>query len=119
MTIRPPPPSTMSAMVSLLLPYCCRISSEKLLGALKSYEETPLSTGLTEKGRPMTKREAAALLNVSLQTIGSYIKNGSLKAGKLPGGRLIRIDSDSVAALIDYKTAQKQSLTINTTEVSQ
>ena len=44
----------------------------------------------------LTRREAATLLKVQPQTIDRWIKAGKLKAYKMPLGRSVRIDAESV-----------------------
>lgn len=44
--------------------------------------------------------EAAELLRVSQRTVQRYIRDGHLKAVRLPGGRITRIKRADVAALL-------------------
>ena len=53
----------------------------------------------------LSKKDCASLLNCSLGSISKYIKNGSLKAVRLPGSTTIKIrKSDALASLNEIKT---------------
>ena len=50
--------------------------------------------------RLMSQAEAAEYLGVSTRTIRSYIARGILRANRIRGSRLIRIDSADLDALV-------------------
>lgn len=88
-----------SAVVAVLQPFCPELSPAGLLEALKSRNATPKTPTMN----PLTRRQAAEILQVSVCTIGRYIKSGALRATKL-GRRLIRIAPRSVEKLLNTQT---------------
>jgi len=53
----------------------------------------------------LSRKECALLLNCSLGSIAKYVRNGSLKAVRLPGSATIKIrKSDALASLNEIKT---------------
>lgn len=85
----------LAAAVSLLQPYVPELSTQNLITAIKNYDnaQRPLE-------KQMTRKEAAAILAVDINTISRYIKAGTLKAAKI-GKRAVRIDPQSVRALAE------------------
>lgn len=85
----------LAAAVSLLQPYIPELSTQNLITAIKNYDnaQRPLE-------KQMTRKEAAAILAVDINTISRYIKAGTLKAAKI-GKRAVRIDPQSVRALAE------------------
>jgi excisionase family DNA binding protein len=66
------------------------------------YENKPASR-LTDPPVPrrlMSQAEAAEYLGVSTRTIRAYIARGVLKANRIRGSRLIRIDAAELDALV-------------------
>jgi excisionase family DNA binding protein len=61
-----------------------------------------VSTGadMTRYRRLLTQAEAADYLGVSPRTIRTYIARGILKANRIKGSRLIRIDSAELDAVV-------------------
>ena len=100
MKIIHPEPAILTAAVALLRPYAPDISPEKLQSALEQYAEpAPAKAGLRESDRPLTRRQAADYLGVSLATINRYVKAGKLK--RIPfTRRAVRITPASIRALI-------------------
>lgn len=93
------PAQIATAAVAVLQPYCPELSPAGLIEALKSRNATPKTTTI----KPMTRRQAADVLQVSVCTVARYIKSGVLRASKI-GKRLVRIDPTSVAALLQTQT---------------
>lgn len=92
------PDTAIDTIEVVLRPYMPNITKADIAKALDNMFVAPTPT---QDKTAMTRKEAAAALQVSLGTINNYIKAGSLKAIKLgPGGRLVRIDSDSVYRLL-------------------
>ena len=94
------PSAIASAAVALLQPYCPELSPASLVEALKNRNATPKAS----KMKPLTRREAAEILKVSIASINRYIKSGTLRAYKI-GKRLVRIDPASVEALMQTAPA--------------
>ena len=81
---------------NVLQPYMPGLSPETLLQSI-----TGAKTAKPEKlGKPLTRRECASLLSVSLNSINRYVKSGHLKAVKI-SSRLIRIAPESVQNLLE------------------
>jgi excisionase family DNA binding protein len=57
-------------------------------------------TDREESDRPLSPQQAAELLGVTDRTILRYIGDGHLRATRLPGGRLWRINRADVEALL-------------------
>ena len=121
MRMRTPPQTIVNAAANLLTGYVATgLSGDTLVAALKCYDPSPVAAQppLT---KPLKQKEALALLGVSQPTLTKFIKNGHLKACKLPGSSLLRIDAASLQALLDGEivNSNNESASINTTEVSQ
>ena len=114
------PTPILNGAYSLLFPFIPDLNPERLLGALKNFEPSPVAAQPTLT-KPLKQKEALALLGVSQPTLTKFIKNGHLKACKLPGSSLLRIDAASLQALLDGEivNSNNESASINTTEVSQ
>lgn len=89
-------PAVLGAVTALLQPYAPELSPRSLVDALKAYETKKNESDIQ---RPLTRAEAAALLQCSLNTISRYLSCGKLKRIKLTE-RSCRIDADSVRALL-------------------
>ena len=90
-------PVVIEAAVKLLESFCPEISPASLVEALKAY--TPGEKMQKNEDRPLTRAQAAELLQVSHNTISTYLKIGKLK--KIPlTARSCRIDAASVRALL-------------------
>ena len=100
MVIKSPEPAILTAAVALLRPYVPDLSPGKLQSALKQYDEpVPAKVALRESDRPLTRRQAAEYLGVSLSTIDRYVSAGKLK--RIPFTcRAVRITPASIRALI-------------------
>ena len=91
------PAAIASAAVALLQNYFPGLSPEDLLQALGDRNK-PTPAAPTFR-KPLTRREAAEILQVSINSINRYIRSGLLKAHKL-GRRLVRIDPRSLEELL-------------------
>ena len=99
MQIKAVPAPVLSAAVGLLQPFAPAITPAALIEALKAYGNAENARPASEK--PLTRREAAAALGVSLNSINRYMKCGTLRFKKI-GAKLVRIDPASVRALTTY-----------------
>ena len=89
------PASITEAAVTLLQPYCPELSPASLVEALKHHNAATKTT----KAKPMTRRQVADLLQISIASVNRRIKDGTLRAFKV-GQRAVRIDPNSVEALM-------------------
>ena len=97
------PSGIISAAVSLLKPYFPAITEENLSCALAG-GSTSENGDAQNDGKPLTRRQAAERLSLSMRKIDYMVKNGELKSCRI--GTSVRIDPASVRALLVYKSAQ-------------
>ena len=90
------PVPIVNAATAMLQPFVPELSATGLVEALTHREPTPAEPKFH---RPLTRREAADILQVSINSINRYIRSGLLKAHKI-GRRLIRIDPRSLEELL-------------------
>ena len=90
------PEEIATAAVSLLRPYAPELTATGLVEALTHSEPPPAEPTFR---KPLTRREAAEILQVSVNSINRYIRSGLLKAHRV-GQRLIRIDPRSLEELL-------------------
>ena len=90
-------PAVLAAATGLLQPFVPELSPQSLVAALRGHEPGDRHMQ-TEK--QLTRRQAAALLGVSIPTVDRYMRDGILRRVKI-GKRLVRIDPASVRALLD------------------
>ena len=88
------PPPILAAACGMLQPFFPELTPTKLLSMLKN-------AGKPEEivERPLTRRQAATLLAISLPTLDRHIKSGILRASKI-GPRSVRVDPTSVRELL-------------------
>ena len=90
------PEHIVSTAVSVIQPYCPDLSPAGLIEALRRIAQP---RPVAPPRKPLTRRQAAEILQVSLASINRYVKAGTLRAYKI-GKRLVRIDPASVEALM-------------------
>lgn len=91
----PIPPVVLKTAVNVLQPYLPGLSAEILLDAIRTTKTgKPVQTE-----KPLTRRECAEMLSVSVNSVNRYVKNGRLKAVNI-SPRLVRIDPESVRNLL-------------------
>ena len=90
------PAPIVSIAVAALQPYCPELSPASLIEALKHRNDTPNTPTM----KPLTKRQAADALQISIPTIDRYIRAGKLQVVKY-SPRLVRITPASVEALLN------------------
>ena len=91
------PEHIVSTAVSVLQPYCPDLSPAGLIEALKRIDQPPRPVAPPRK--PLTRRQVAEILQISIASINRRIKDGTLRAFKI-SPRLVRIDPASVEALM-------------------
>ena len=92
------PSAIASAAVAVLQPNYPGLSLESLIDALKNLSAVT-KTPRTTKMRPLTRRQVAELLQISIASVNRRMKDGTLRAFKV-GQRAVRIDPSSVEALM-------------------
>ena len=100
MNRRAVPQHVVSTAVAILQPFCPDLSPAGLIEALQSIDQP---RPVARPRKPLTRRQAAEILQVSLNSINRYVKAGTLRAYKI-GKRLVRIDPTSVEALMQTAT---------------
>ena len=98
------PTAIASAAVAVLSPYCPGLSPETLIEALKHHNAATKTT----KAKPMTRRQVAELLQISIASVNRRMKDGTLRAFKI-GRRAVRIAPESVEALLAAPAADPEA----------
>lgn len=91
-------PIIVNAAVNLLKPYCPALTETALLDVLRSIS-TPAPKTAEALQPPLTRKEAARLLSVSLNTLNRYMNNGLVRKIKV-GPRHVLVDPASLQALL-------------------
>ena len=89
-------PNVIQAAVGLLAPYVPEISPTALVEALRDYGSTKAAT----PEKPLTRKEAAEILGVSLPTINRLLNAGTLRRIRITPAA-VRVDPASVRALLN------------------
>ena len=97
-----------TAAVAVLHPYYPGLSPESLIDALKNHNATT-KTPKTIKTKPLTRRQVAELLQISIASVNRRMKDGTLRAFKV-GKRAVRIDPASVEALMQSERETSAAL---------
>lgn len=90
--------TVIQAAVALLSPYVPEISPQTLIQALSDYGTSKTAT--IEK--PLTRKEAAEILGVSLPTINRLLNAGTLRRIRITSAA-VKVDPASVRALLNGK----------------
>lgn len=93
------PAHIVTGVTAMLEPYCPGITFAGLLEALKRRECSAAVAASSTIRKPLTRHDAAAILQVSIPSINRYMRAGTLRSFKI-GKRLVRIDPASVEALL-------------------
>ena len=94
-------PAILTAVTAMLQPYVPDLSPKSLVQALEAEGSGPA----LKADKPLTRREAATLLSVSLNTINRYMNAGLIRRIQM-GKRLVRIDAKSVRELMERGGAE-------------
>ena len=91
------PTSVLTAATGLLQPFAPDLSPSSLVRAIRAYQIDGTTTTATngKSERPMTRKEVAALLNCTLQTVSRYMNDGKIRRIRL-SPTSVRIDAASV-----------------------
>lgn len=100
-------PQVLESAVVLLQAMTPELTPTRLVAALKKYEidEPAQSPNISE--RPMTIKEACAMLQVTRHTLYKYVKSGQIRATRLGGHRLFRIDPVSIREFLNMEPAKE------------
>ena len=90
------PPATLNACTALLAPHVPDLSATSLVAALRNHEGQAAPVSET---RPLTRRQAAEMLQMHVSSINRLLNNGTLRRLKITG-RSVRIDRAGVEALL-------------------
>ena len=93
------PSEIVTAAVTMLSPYISGLSPGALLQALETYNPNATSDKDARPKKPLTRKEAADALGVSIQSVDRYLTAGLLTRVKY-SARAIRISADSVYRLM-------------------
>lgn len=90
-----PPAEIVTAAATMLSPYISGLSPGALLQALETYNPNATSDKDARPKKPLTRKEAAKELGVSVQSVDRYLATGRLTRVKY-SARAIRISAESV-----------------------
>jgi len=93
------PTEIVTAAVTMLSPYISGLGPGALLQALETYNPNATSDKDARPKKPLTRKEAADALGVSIQSVDRYLNAGLLTRVKY-SARAIRISADSVYRLM-------------------
>lgn len=88
-------PTVIQAAVAMLSPYVPEISPQSLIQALSDY-----GTKSATIEKPLTRKEAAEILGVSLPTINRLLNAGTLRRIRITPAA-VKVDPASVRALLN------------------
>jgi len=91
------PAATLNACTALLAPHVPDLSAASLVAALRNHTEGQAAP--VSETRPLTRKQAADILQVHTSTINRWLNDGTLRRLKITG-RSVRIDRGSVEALL-------------------
>lgn len=92
--------------VALLRSAVPKLTKARLVAALKKYEIDELEQNLSIE-RPLTIKEACAMLQVTRPTLYKYVKSGQIRATRLGGHRLFRVDPVSIREFLNMEPAKE------------
>ena len=96
------PEAILDAAVAVLRPYVPELTATELVDALGNRNKTTTASPTFRK--PMTRKQVAELLGVSLATVNRMMRRGVLRARKI-SLRAVRVDVASVEALLQAAPA--------------
>ena len=112
------PTAIASAAVAVLQPYCPGLSPETLIEALRNRNTETLIEALRNRNKPapaastirkpLTRKQVAEILGVSLATVNRMMRRGALRAFKI-SLRSTRIDPKSVENLLAAPAAELEA----------
>ncbi|HRS72376.1 MAG TPA: helix-turn-helix domain-containing protein [Anaerohalosphaeraceae bacterium] len=100
-------PQIITAAANMLSPFVPEITPTNLIAALKGHQLAQNAALTLEK--PMTRKQVAELLGVSLLTVSRYLNAGKLRRIRL-SGRSVRIDPASVRDFLYGENTEAESI---------
>ena len=91
------PEAILDAAVAVLRPYVPELTATELVEALRNRNK-PAPTASTIR-KPMTRKQVAEFLGISLATVNRMMRRGTLRSHKV-SLRAVRIDPESVESLL-------------------
>ena len=102
MSRRTVPEAILDAAVAMLAPYFSGLTAAELIEAQRTRNKTAPSSPTIRK--PLTRKQTAEILGVSLATVNRMMRRGALRSYKV-SLRSVRIDSRSLEALLQAAPA--------------
>ncbi len=99
-------PQVLESAVVLLQAMTPELTPTRLVAALKKYEIDEPEQNLSIE-RPLTIKEACAMLQVTRHTLYKYVKSGQIRATRLGGHRLFRVDPVSIREFLNMEPAKE------------
>ena len=93
------PPEIATAAATMLFPYVPGLTPAILIGALETYNPNATTDKDARPKKPLTRKEAAKELGISVQSVDRYVSSGRLTRVKY-SARAIRISAESVYNLM-------------------
>lgn len=93
------PPEIASAAATMLSPYFSGLTPAILTSALETYKPNATSDKDARPLKPLTRKEAAEMLGISVQSLDRYVSSGRLTRVTY-SPRAIRISAESVYNLM-------------------
>ena len=93
------PPEIATAAATMLSPYFSGLTPGILIGALETYNPNATSDKDARPKKPLTRKEAAKELGISVQSVDRYVSSGRLTRVTY-SPRAIRISAESVYNLM-------------------
>ena len=96
------PEATLDAAVAVLRPYVPELTATELVEALRNRNKPAPAASTIRK--PLTRKQVAEILGVSLATVNRMMRRGVLQSHKI-SLRAVRVDAASVEALLQAAPA--------------
>ena len=93
------PAEIVTAAATMLSPYFSGLTPGILIGALETYNPNATSDKDARPKKPLTRKEAAKELGISVQSVDRYVSSGRLTRVRY-SARAIRISADRVYNLM-------------------
>ena len=100
------PEAILDAAVAVLRPYVPELTATELVEALGNRNKPTPSSPTIRK--PMTRKQVAGILGISLATVNRMMRRGTLRSHKV-SLRAVRIDPESVEALLAAPVADPEA----------
>lgn len=103
MSRRTVPEAILDAAVAVLRPYVPELTATELVEALRNRNKPAPAASTIRK--PLTRKQVAEILGVSLATVNRMMRRGVLQSHKI-SLRAVRVDAASVEALLQGASAE-------------